>query len=269
MRSSSLAAGDRIVAIIGVVLAALGSCASALADGAPDVVWASGGHGLPVSGVDFSADGTLAASSSHDGTLKIWNVADGRMLHTVASAFYSVTFSPDGQLVAGTGIGGASLWHVSDASLFDSMMAIESGSDAAFSPDGELVAVCGSASGFEESTLIYRLSTRTIERSMHVTGVPGATSVIFLKDSETVVTGAASAFQAPQSAAIRFWSTSSGAQLRALNSGEERINALALRPDGLVFASAGTGIEIKIWDASDASLLATIPTGGGEIDDLT
>ena len=87
MRTSSLAVRDRIVAIIGVVLGTLGSCGSALADGPPDVVWASGGHGAPVSGVDFSADGTLAASSSHDGTLKIWNVADGRMLHTVAPAF--------------------------------------------------------------------------------------------------------------------------------------------------------------------------------------
>ena len=74
--TSNLAVRDTIVAMIGGVLAGLGSCASALADGSPDVVWASGGYGLPVSGVDFSPDGILAGSASHDGTLKIWNVAD-------------------------------------------------------------------------------------------------------------------------------------------------------------------------------------------------
>jgi WD40 repeat protein len=56
-----------------------------------------------VSSVAFSPDGRLLASGSWDERVKIWEVASGRLLHTLSghSSFVSsVAFSPDGRLLA-------------------------------------------------------------------------------------------------------------------------------------------------------------------------
>lgn len=60
-------------------------------------------HSDPVSGVDFNRDGTLIASCSSDGLIRVWDTATGQCLRTFfhedTPPVASVRFSPNGRFV--------------------------------------------------------------------------------------------------------------------------------------------------------------------------
>jgi WD40 repeat protein len=53
-------------------------------------------------GVAFLPDGSLVASAGCNRTVKLWNVAGGRLLHSLphADEVIAVAFSPNGTLIA-------------------------------------------------------------------------------------------------------------------------------------------------------------------------
>jgi tetratricopeptide (TPR) repeat protein len=64
--------------------------------------------------VVFSADGTALLSSGYDQTVRLWNVTNGKLLHTIRGTDTgpgrSVAFSPDGRVILSTSLqGGARL----------------------------------------------------------------------------------------------------------------------------------------------------------------
>jgi len=72
------------------------------------------GHSGSVDSVAISPDGRLALSGSRDVTLKLWNLATGKLLRTFeanSDAVMSVAFSPDGRTVlSGSYDGKLKLW---------------------------------------------------------------------------------------------------------------------------------------------------------------
>jgi WD40 repeat protein len=73
--------------------------------------------------VALSADGKTAVSASWDNTLRVWEVASGRMLGTVelhTDWVHGVALSADGKLaVSGSGDHTLKLWDVASARLPD------------------------------------------------------------------------------------------------------------------------------------------------------
>jgi WD40 repeat protein len=69
--------------------------------------------------VAFSPDGKILATESWDKTIKLWDVATGTMLRTLAGhtdSVRSVAFSPDGKILAsGSWDGTILLWDVEAA----------------------------------------------------------------------------------------------------------------------------------------------------------
>jgi WD40 repeat protein len=102
-----------------------------------------GGHNWPIYGIALSNDGLLASSST-DGTVRIWDVQAGRELVDPplkhAGPVWSVAFSPDGRLLATAGGDRVvKVWEKLDAATWKLRHTVHDPGAAlcvAFSPDG-------------------------------------------------------------------------------------------------------------------------------------
>jgi WD40 repeat protein len=109
------------------------------------------GHMKPITSVAFSPDGSKLASLSHDKTLRLWNVATGKLLKAleVERSMYRswMRFSPNGKLLATSGHGSksVSLWDVKKGHRkFQLQMEAASTPSLDFSSDSRLL-VSGTA----------------------------------------------------------------------------------------------------------------------------
>jgi WD40 repeat protein len=78
------------------------------AEGNPD------GHENAVFQIAISPDAKLAASASWDGTVRLWDMATGKVVGVLeghTNDVYAVAFSPDGRTLASAG-SDIRLWHV-------------------------------------------------------------------------------------------------------------------------------------------------------------
>jgi WD40 repeat protein len=103
------------------------------------------GHGHQIFAITFSSDGSTLATGSLDKTIRLWNVANGRLLRILyghTGTVNSVAFSPDGLLLAsGSDDTMAKVWEVASGTelqtLYDHTESVYS---VAFSPDGTMLA---------------------------------------------------------------------------------------------------------------------------------
>jgi WD40 repeat protein/uncharacterized caspase-like protein len=210
-----------------------------------------------VSSVAFSPDGQLVASGSWDNTIKLWEVASGMQLRSLAghaAPIRSVVFSPDGQLLASASNDKTiKLWDPKTGKQLRSLEAhVREVLSIALSPDGKLLA---SASN---DKMINLWDPQTGKQLRSFSGHAGpVTSVAFSADGQLLAS-------ASDDKTIKLWDVVNGTQLRSLEGHSKTVNLVAFSPYGKVIGSASADETIRQWDAATGKQLSSIEvTGAG------
>jgi WD40 repeat protein len=249
------------------------------------------GHSGEVAGVSFSPDGQTIASASWDGTVKIWN-REGTLLKTLTGgsrglvilAGYtgggqSVSFSPDGQMIAAPGADNTiKLWSSLGKEL-NSFKSDKQGLDGfvtsvSFSPDGQTIATASADKTIKlwrrDGTPIKTFaginsgsnpavfsnvkpwsrddtSIKTFAGINSETDPAGFGNVIFSPDGQIIV--------AASGRVIKLWRRD-GSLLNTLKGHNCDIKSVTFSPDGNILASASEDKTIKLW-RRDGALLKT------------
>ncbi len=141
--------------------------------------------------VAFSPDGTFLAAALPDSTVRVWQVNDGTLLHTLSGHpgfVEDVAFAPDGSTLA-SGVGVMiCVWRMSDGTLLHRLEGhTNSVNSVSYSPDGTILA----SGGFEGAMKLWRVTDGTLLRTLNLGKWYGNSvkSVAFSPDGKILAVG--------------------------------------------------------------------------------
>ncbi|GBO52900.1 high-affnity carbon uptake protein Hat/HatR [Pseudanabaena sp. lw0831] len=206
------------------------------------------GHSNKVLSIAFSPNGKMIASSSHDNTIKLWDL-EGRELITFTEnhdnapvMFTSLTFSPNGKIIASAFDNTIKLWDLEDttkAIIFKGHADLGFVNSVAFSPYFPLI-----ASGSTDNTIkLWNLEGKEL---ITLTGHSSwINSVIFSPNGDMIASGSLDK-------TIKLWNLE-GEELMTFTDNSE-IWDITFSPDSKMIASCNDDNEIKLWSLQGSKL---------------
>ncbi|MDQ2733192.1 MAG: WD40 repeat domain-containing protein, partial [Armatimonadota bacterium] len=232
------------------------------------------GHSSIADGIAFSPDGVRVATSSWDGTIRIWNRKTGlleQVLHSTETYIRTLAWSPNGKILAGGG--------GSDKSSFLELWEARTGrslgllkghtryiTSVVFSPDSKYLA----SAGDDKTARVWNVASGA-QLSMFTEQNFGVGWLSFSKDGKTI------AIQSSEGTGVALWDISAGAVRKSLGwsplaQGEGFFGeAIAFSPAGTMLAAGrrtAKGGEIQIWNAKTGERLHLLPAAYTEISSL-
>ena len=212
------------------------------------------GHGRPVYDLAFSPDDSMIASSSADGSIRVWNITNGQTIHLLQGHYfdaYSTDFNLDGSILASAGWNDQkiNLWNVSTGDLIDSWHYAFVGFRIAFSP-------------IEKDVLAYPYWNTTILRNVtdgtlihNLTGHTGMVwSVTFSPDGSLLATCSGDH-------SIKIWDVATGLEIKTLTGPNDHVYTISFSANNSLLVSGGPDETIRIWDVATGALLQTHDVG--------
>lgn len=208
------------------------------------------GHSDLVNCVAFAPDGSIVATGSSDGTVRLWSVPDGKQRRVLSATgmgpVLAVTFSADGKLLAAAGEDRViRVWELKTGRVLvrmdgspDAVLAI------AFSPHASILA----SAGRDQAVRTWRMSNGKL-RSTWVGHGGRVWALAFAPDGETLAS-------ASLDGTIRFWDVYTGRQVTQLERTPEA-RAIAFTPEGQLLIATSLKPAVQITELGNkAQLLA-------------
>jgi len=192
-------------------------------------------HRAGVTGVDFSPDGDSIASSSLDGTVRVWDSRTGELADELkhGAEVYAVAFSPAGNVVASSGLDGRIVFWNLDSGESRSVTLPDWSVAIAFTADGDLLV--GSTDG---KVRLVAASDGQVQRTLDAGGEVLGLAVS--ADGRRVATGVP----------IKLWDLESGKPVPG--PGGYGQGGVAFSPDGNLLASGEWTGGARVWNAADS-----------------
>jgi WD40 repeat protein len=207
------------------------------------------GAGAGVNAISFSPDGQWVASASDDQTVRLWR-PDGspvRVFKQHRGMIHSVTFSPDGRLIASGDNNEVLLWQP-DGALLKTLKVSAYAYKVQFSPDGQEIVAAGGRSidrWKRDGTPLPSLRGRSDE----------IYSVNFSPDNQQLAS-------ANSDGTVQLWQRD-GTPLKTIQVHDMPVRDVTFSPDGQTFATVSNDKTAKLW-TKDGNLLKTF-TGHKDI----
>jgi WD40 repeat protein len=212
------------------------------------------GHTDSVIDGGFSSDGKYVATASMDATVRVYNVADGALKHSLegpAKELEWLAWHPLGPvIVAGSADETLWMWNAESGECM-SVFSGQSGSVTAggWSPDGKTLLSCGESGDF----IIW--NPKTGEASIHNKSIHDGPITSFAthpdKTQRLCATGGADGI-------IKVFSYDTGKMLANFRGGHtDSVEGLSFAPKLKLIASGSVDGKVKIWDLNNGQCRVT------------
>jgi WD40 repeat protein len=252
------------------------------------------GHTSCVVSVIFSPDGSQLASSSKDGTVRLWSARTGDQLASFESgsgyAASPVAFSPDGtRIMSGESSDGTlRLWDTRTREALPVLRSRRSRVDfVAFTPTDSPISV------HDATVCVWHLDANTETRTVLKGHKHNITSLAFSPDGRKIVSGSEdctvqfwdfetgtllAAFRGhlgsvlsvsfspvedflvsgSEDRTIRIWNTRTGKVVSVLQGHSEPVTSVAFSPHGRQVVSGSEDKTVRVWDVKSSKQLAVL-----------
>ena len=219
-------------------------------------------HTEVINKIVISPDGTLLASASKDGTVKLWSIRGGALLKTMpltTTYISQLAFSPDGSYLVASERGGiVNWWRMPDGELEKTIEIDEYAlSQMSISPYGDLLAIATTG------RKIHLFSFPDGEpRAVLGSGVSGflqkhgdnITEMFFTPDGLQLATSS-------DDEKVKLWSIAEEKLFKTLDEHTSWVRGLAVTPDGKLLISGSTDRTIRFWSLPDGELVKGLLSG--------